>query len=105
MAQINYHIITLVAFGLLGVLLHNLVKLDSINRQSDGKVNLLKYFALERFSIFISIIVVVCAAMASQEIKELKLAGNYLGLGFISIGYLAQSILVKAMGKVSKNIN
>jgi len=101
----NYHILFLVAMGLLGVVLHNLVKLDSINRESQGSVNLAKYFAMERFSILISLIVVIVASLASQEIKELKLAGNYLALGFVAIGYLAQSILIKFMGKAQKVVN
>lgn len=101
----NYHILFLAAMGLLGVVLHNLVKLDSINRQSEGSVNLGKYFALERFSIAISLIVVFVCASASQEIIQLKMAGNYLALGFVSIGYLAQSILIKFMGKAQKVVN
>jgi len=104
MTQVDYNIAILVAFGLLGVVLHNLIKLDSINREAQGSVNLSKYWALERFSIIISVLVVFGAAMASQEIKELKLAGNYLGFGFAAIGYLAQSLLIKFMGKAAKSV-
>lgn len=98
---------TLVLFGLgfLGILIHNLIKLDSINRQSDGRINLAKYLALERFSILISICVVVVCLIARAEVKQLEAIGNWLGLAFVAIGYMAQSIVVAFMGKAQKYIN
>lgn len=101
----NYSVYILFGLGLLGILLHNLTKLDSLNRQGNGSVNLAKYWAVERFSIIISVIVITCCVIASQEIAQLKIAGNYLGLGFVSLGYLAQSILVKFMGNAQNIID
>jgi len=95
----TYSIYVLSALGMLGILLHNLTKLDTLNRRGGGSVNIAKYWAVERFSIILSIIFVCCCVMASQEIAQLKIAGNYLGLGFVSLGYFAQSTLVKLMGK------
>ena len=98
---------TLVLFGLgfLGILIHNLIKLDSINRQYDGRVNFAKYMALERFSILISICVVVVCLIARTEVKQLQSIGNWLGLAFVAIGYMAQSIVVAFMGKAQKYLN
>ncbi len=73
----------LCAMGVLGVLLQSLVKMDSLNRQSNGNFKLMPYLKLERFSIIISLIVVLCSTIASQEIKQLNVAGNYLALGFV----------------------
>lgn len=101
----NYSVYILFGLGLLGILLHNLTKLDSLNRLGNGSVNLAKYWAVERFSIIISVIVITCCVIASQEIAQLKIAGNYLGLGFVSLGYLAQSILVKFMGNAQNIID
>lgn len=100
----EYTPIILGSMGVIGILLHNLVKMDSINRASAGRINLRQYLAVERFSILISILVVLAATVASQEVKELYNAGKWLALGFVGIGYLAQSILVKAMGKAQKKV-
>lgn len=101
----EYTPIILGLMGMLGVLLQSLVKMDSLNKQANGDFKLMPYLKLERFSILISIIVVICCTIASQEIESLKLAGNWIGLGFVGIGYLAQSLLIKAMGKAQKKID
>ena len=90
---------------MLGVLIHNFVKLDGINRKADGKVNLLKYLSIERFSILISICVIVVLLLVKEEIKQLENAGNLLGLGFVTAGYMAQSIVVSFMGKAQKYVD
>jgi hypothetical protein len=100
-----YTPILLAALGMIGILLHNLVKLDSLNRAANGKVNFWAYIAVERFSIIISILVVIGATITSQEVQELARAGKWLGVGFIAIGYLAQSILVKLMGTAQRYLN
>ncbi len=86
--------------GILGMALHFLVKMDSINRDSAGAVNWKKFFLLERFSILISFLVVVVATLLSHEIKQLELAGEWLGFGMVSIGYMSQSLLIKFMSKI-----
>lgn len=101
----QYTYLVLFALGLVGILLHNLVKIDEINKKSDGNINLGKYWALERFSVAISAIVVFVCVMVSQEIKQLHDIGNWLGLAFVSIGYMAQSILIKFRGKAETFLN
>ena len=89
----------LASLGLLGVLLHNLVKLNDLNKECQGHLDFGQYFRLEWISILISVIVVIGATEVSQEIVQLEQAGKWLGFGFIAVGYLAQSLLVKVMGK------
>jgi len=99
----SYTLLTLFGLGLLGVVLHNLVKLNDIKRANpNGDVNYGKYFKMESISIIISIIVIAALTWTSQEIKELANAGKWLGLGFVAAGYLAQSLLIKFMGKAQK---
>jgi len=101
----NYTNLTLIGLGILGVLLHNLIEMNKINRASVGNLNFGQYFKIERFSIIISIIVVCVAAIVKQEIKQLEAVGNWLGVAFIAIGYMGQSLLVFTMGKAAKVIN
>lgn len=101
----NYTLLVLAALGLFGILLHNLVKLNDINRKNKGEINLANYFKIERFSIAISVCVVLVALMVRAEIKELQIAGKWLGLSFFAIGYMSQSLLVKFMGKAEKIVN
>ena len=98
----TYTLYILFALGLLGILLHNLIKMDSLNRKSKGNLNLRQYLALEWISILISVVVVVVALIAQTEIKRLSVVDNYLGLAFVAIGYMAQSIVVSYMGKAEK---
>lgn len=101
----QYTYIFLFILGLVGILLHNLVKMDEINKKSDGNIQLAKYWAVERFSVAISAIVVGVCVLVSQEIKQLHDIGNWLGLAFVSIGYMAQSILIKFRGKAETFLN
>lgn len=98
----EYTNLLLMALGGVGIALHNLIKLNDINKANDGNVNLLKYWKLERFSILISVIVVSGALIAKTEIAQLEQVGKWLGLSFVAIGYMAQSIVVKFMGKAQK---
>lgn len=101
----NYTDLTLVGLGVLGVLLHNLIEMNKINRAASGNLNLGQYLKLERFSIIISIIVVCVAVIIKHEIQQLEQVGKWLGLAFIAIGYMGQSLLVFTMGKASKVID
>jgi len=101
----EYTPIILGVLGFLGILTHNMSKLDSINRANDGNVNLRKYLMLERFSIMISVFVIVVAVIASHEIAALHIAGKWLGIGFFALGYQAQSLLVKFMSVVRSKTN
>lgn len=99
----NYTHLTLFGLGLLGVLLHNLVKLNDIKKANpEGDVNYRKYLKMESISIIISVIVVATLTWTSQEVTALANAGKWLGLGFVAAGYLAQSLLIKFMGKAQK---
>ena len=100
----NYTNLTLYGLGLLGILLHNLVELNKINRKNKGTVRLGEYFKIERFSILISVIVCGVCLIIKAEITQLEQVGKWLGLAFIAIGYMGQSLLVFAMGKANKVI-
>lgn len=101
----NYTITTLVLAGIAGILCHNLIKMNNINRKAKGDFSFSKYFKIERFTILLSLIVVLFASFFSQEVTELSKAGKYLAMGMFSIGFMAQSLLVTWMGKAHKMID
>ena len=106
--MITYNHITLIALGILGVLLHCLVELNKINKSStnvDLKIKTLQYVKTEIFSIVISLIVVLVCVIASQEIAQLQQVGQWLGLAFVAIGYMGQSLLIAAIGKAQKVVD
>lgn len=100
----NYTTVTLAVLGLFGIVIHNLVKLNSLNRENKGEINIFKYWKLERFSIILSVCVVAVCLIARQEVKQLESVGKWLGLAFVAIGYMAQSIVVSFSGKAQKFI-
>lgn len=101
----NYTNALLFCLGLLGILLHNLVELNKLNRSTNGNIKIGKYFKLEMFSILIAVIVVCTSLIIKQEIKQLEAVGKWLGLAFIAIGYMGQSLLIFVMGRANKVIN
>lgn len=94
----------LLLLGVLGIFTHFLIKINGINRRSKGNFQLKPFIKLEWPSFLISLIVVVVSLIAKQEVKQLKVAGAYLGLGFFAIGYMAQSILLSVMSKYEKQL-
>jgi hypothetical protein len=88
-----YSTIILFALGVLGIFIHNLMKMDEENRKKDSDFNLPQYLMKERFSILLSLCVVIVSLIVKKEIAELEIAGSYIGLGFVAIGYMAQSII------------
>lgn len=98
-----YSNLLLIGMGFAGILIHNLIKINDINK-SGATFNLASYWAKEWAAILINVIVVLCALGAKHEIKELEVAGNYLAFGFLCIGYMGQSILVKFIGSASKKL-
>lgn len=104
MEAITYGNIMLFGFGLIGIILHNLIEMNKLNKMPEYNFTLGKYLKAEVFSILISVFVVIACVFASKEIKQLEQVGNWLGLGFVSIGYMGQSILVKFIGKAEKII-
>lgn len=101
----NYTNITLFGLGVLGVLLHNLVELNKLNKASKGSLNIGQYFKIEVFSIAISLIVCFVAILVKSEIQQLEQVGKWLGLAFMAIGYMGQSLLIFVMGKANKVID
>lgn len=101
----DYTLLTLSALGLFGILIHNLVKLNSLNREQKGEINIFKYWKIERFSIILSVCVVCVCLIARTEVKQLESIGNWLGLAFVAIGYMAQSIVVSFSNKAQKFID
>lgn len=102
----NYTFLILFVCGFAGVLLHNLVKIDEINKDpSKGNFSFKSYLKTEWASIAISLIVVSMATLLKKEIKQLELAGNWLGLAFIFLGYTSQSILITFMGRAKKIVD
>lgn len=101
----NYNNLMLLALGLLGILAHNFMKMNDINRSSNGDFKLGQYLKIERFSIYVSIIVVIVCLIAKTEITQLEKVGKWLGLSFVAIGYMGQSIIVRYMGKAEKQLD
>jgi hypothetical protein len=98
----EYSILLLGVLGMLGILLHNLVKMNDINKKAKGAFNFGQYLAIEKFSIMISLIVVVVCLITYNDIKQLHDLGIKGGLGFFTIGYMSQSLLVKFTGQAEK---
>ena len=96
----NYTNLVLFLLGVLGVLLHNLIEMNKINRANKGNINIGAYLKLERFTIIISFIVVFVAILVKQEIKQVEAAGKWMGLAFVAIGYMGQSLLIFVMGRI-----
>lgn len=100
----EYTSIVLSALGVGGVLLHNLMKMDEINKKSNGKFSFGQYFKIERFSIILSVILVLICVTVSQEVKQLEAVGKWLGLAFVAIGYMSQSIILKFSSKAEDKL-
>jgi hypothetical protein len=95
----NSTILILLASGILGILTHNLMKIDKLNRRTDGCFNAKQFFKLEWASIMISFCVVSAALIGRYQISELYNAGKWLFLAFYFIGLGAQSIAGAAAGR------
>ena len=95
----------LLILGFFGIFIHNLIKIDGINRQTNGNFAFKTFFKIEWTSLLISVCVVVVCLIAKNEIKQLNGVSNWLGLSFVAIGYMAQSIVYSFMGKAQKIID
>ena len=100
----DYTLLTLGMLGMFGIIIHNLVKLNSLNREQKGEISIFKYWKLERFSIILSVCVVAVCLLVRTEIKQLESVGKWLGLAFVAIGYMAQSIVVSFSTKAQRFI-
>lgn len=100
----NYQVLHLMLCGLFGILVHTLMKINSINRKSEGNFKFSKFIKIEWASIFISISIVIVALIARGEVQQLKEIGDYLMLGFFCIGLASQSIAYFLSNKLEKKI-
>ena len=103
----NYTHLTLIGLGLSGVLLHCLVELHKRNKATNGKAKLGEYLRQEIYSILISIFLSVASSFVGSEIKSALEKIGYewlLGVAFITIGYMGQSLLIFFIGKANKAI-
>lgn len=95
----------LMGFASIGILLHILVEVSKLNKQPNGNFSLKGYLKLEIYNILISLLVSLVCVFASQEIKQLQTIGNWLGLAYLAIGYMGQSLLIAFMGKAQKIVD
>ena len=101
----TYTNLMLFLFGLLGIIIHNLKNMNTINKASKGNINITQYFKIEVFAILLSICVVIVAVIAKTEVKQLDFAGKWLGLGYMGLGFMAQSLVISFAGKSQKVID
>lgn len=94
-----------IGLGLGGMLLHLLMDIRRLVKNQDGVVDYKKYFRVSWVDFMISIVVIVLADMVKTEIKQLQYADKFLGLGFIAIGYMSDSLVASLMGRVQKYID
>lgn len=90
--------------GSLGIMVHTLMKINTINRRKKGKIKLKKFFAVEWPSIWISVSFLIVAIIAREEIKQLKLIGNALLLGFFCIGLAGQCIAYYLSNRIQRGL-
>jgi len=98
-----YKDLSLILLGVAGILLHSLVKISQLKKEGKS-FNRRKYFENEWPTMCISLLMVVIANYCKHEVKKLDIAGNYLGLGFVALGYMGQSILITFIGTAQKKI-
>jgi len=96
----NYTDFTLFCFGLGGVLIHNLTKINELKKANKFKTE--KYFAVEWPAIAISVIILFMCVLGKKEVSQLEQAGKWLGFAFVTIGYMGQSLFIKFMGRANK---
>lgn len=98
----QYSDFILLLFGIGGILIHNLIKINELLKCN--KFNPPDYFKYEWASIGVSLIIVILCIVGKHEVSQLEQAGKWLGLAFTTTGYMGQSVFVSIMGKASKKI-
>lgn len=99
----NYNDLTLFGFGLGGVLIHNLTKIQELKKK--GEFTASQYFSAEWPSMSISMTIVALSIMGKHEVAQLEQAGKWLGLAFVAMGYMGQSLFVKMMRFLQKKVD
>jgi len=97
-------LLILAGLGLLGILFHNLIQLNKINKETDGNANIANYWKLEKYSILISVLMILGGVFCVEELNQLENFKEWKGFGFIAIGYMGQSLLVWVMGKAGNKV-
>jgi len=100
----DYTNLILFALGLFGILIHNLVKVNEINRKNNGDFKFAPFIRLEWPSISLSLCVVAVVLIAKHEVKQLEQVREWLGLFFVFTGYAAQSLVYAVLGKAEKKL-
>jgi len=90
----------LAGLGILGIVFHNLVQLNKLNRETNGNANIANYWKLEKYSILISVLMILGAVFCVKELDQLENFKEWKGIGFIAIGYMGQSLLIWGMAIV-----
>ena len=101
----DYTNIILFLLGFFGILIHNLVKVNEINRKNNGNFKFGPFIRLEWPSISLSLCVVIVVLIAKHEVKQLEQVKAWLGLFFVFTGYAAQSLVYAVLGKAEKKLN
>ena len=86
----EYTNLLLFVCGVFGIAIHNLVKINQINRKENGNFKFLPFIRLEWPSISLSLCVVVVCLIAKQEIRQLEQVSNYLALFFVFTRYASR---------------
>lgn len=94
----------LATMGFLGVLAQAFKKMNELNRRNNGDFSFNQYLKIERFSLGMSLIVVVASVLFIYMVPELQKAGKWLVGGQFSIGWFGQSGLEFLMGQAKKHI-
>lgn len=102
----------MIVMGMIGVLVHNLIQVDKRNK-SGKRFDILAYYRTEWASVVLSILLVVGAVIAKDEIKSIKagsiVMGDYFAIFMALWGYSGQSLFLKFVRFATKlytgNIN
>lgn len=94
--------LSLLALGCAGILLHSLRTIIQLKKTKTFKV--WEYFDAEWPSLLISFLIVIICIVCKTEITALDAVSDKLGLGFVAIGYMGQSLLVATIGKAETKI-
>lgn len=101
----SWNSLDLLCLGFAGILLHILIKINTINRQMLGGFKYRDFLRLEWPSIMISIVTVLVAVFLRREIEQSEYATKYMGAVFFAVGILAQLIVYKFIGRAQSIID
>lgn len=98
----NYSVATLLVSGILGILSHNLIKINELNRKNAFTASM--YFRMEWPSIMLNLVLVSACVLWKHDFVTWAFdkAALPTGVAIFTIGYSGQSILLKVMGRANK---